>query len=139
MTAKQENACAVIIHVAAAASGTVGAIPIPFADELPISGAQVLMIIGLGKVFGIEFTKSAASSLALTYVASKVGRGISKAVLSFIPVFGWVANAAIAGGLTEAMGWAIANEFDRVAAEKTNGGETEAVADIVTRFVDKAK
>ncbi|MBQ9492420.1 MAG: hypothetical protein IJR54_01630 [Oscillibacter sp.] len=41
-----------------------------------------------------------------------VGRGVSQFLLGWIPGVGNVLNAATAAGVTEALGWAIAADFD---------------------------
>ncbi|MEA2688176.1 MAG: hypothetical protein QOD51_783 [Candidatus Eremiobacteraeota bacterium] len=70
------------------------------------------MVIALGKVFGIEVTESVAKSMVLTGAATLVGHATSQVLVGWIPVIGNIINAATAAGITEAMGWTIANEFD---------------------------
>lgn len=71
------------------------------------------MIISLGAVFGVKLTESAAASAAGTATATLVGRGLSQALIGWVPVVGNVINAATAAGVTEAIGWAVAANFDR--------------------------
>lgn len=107
MTEKQIKACNGIIHIASVACGAAGFIPIPVADAIPISAAQVIMIVSLGKTFDIEITESAAKSIISAAAATFVGRN----VLKLIPGAGWIASAAIAAGITEAIGWITAVDF----------------------------
>ena len=58
MTEEQIAACNVAIHTAAVASGGAGFIPIPVADAVPISVAQIAMVIALGKIFDQEYPKA---------------------------------------------------------------------------------
>ena len=74
MTKSQLTKCNVAIHTASVASGAAGAIPIPVADALPITGAQVLMVIALGKVFDQKITESAAKGLIGAAASTFVGR-----------------------------------------------------------------
>ena len=113
MTAAQKSQCKKIIHTAAVASGAAGAIPIPIADAIPITTAQITMVIALGKVFKIKLSETAAKTVLTSVAAPIVGRTIAGAALKFIPVAGWIASAALAAGITEAIGWVIANGFAR--------------------------
>ena len=65
--------------------GASGLIPIPVADTVPISGAQVTMIIALGKIFDLTISRSVAKSIAGVGVAQTVGRTAVSSVLKYIP------------------------------------------------------
>jgi uncharacterized protein (DUF697 family) len=69
------------------------------------------MVLGLGKVFDNKLTKSDAQVLLKTVAAPLAGRALSKAALVFVPGVGWAINGAIAGAITEILGWTIANDF----------------------------
>lgn len=107
MTEKQIKACNGIIHTAATACAAAGFIPIPVADAIPISAAQITMIISLGKTFGVNIAEGAAKSIISAAAATLIGRTAVK----LIPVVGWVASGVIAAGITEAIGWIAAVDF----------------------------
>lgn len=107
MTNEQITACNVAIHTASVAAGAAGVIPVPVADAVPITGAQVTMAIALGKVFDQKLEDSAAKALIGAAASTFVGRTLVK----LIPVAGWFASAAIAAGVTEAIGWTLAVDF----------------------------
>lgn len=107
MTQDQIAKCNGVIHTAAVAAGGAGFIPIPVADAVPISAAQVAMVVGLGKIFEQTITDSAAKGLIGAAASTLVGRSLVK----LIPVVGWAASAAVAAGVTEAIGWTIAVDF----------------------------
>jgi uncharacterized protein (DUF697 family) len=111
LTQYQKLRCHVIIHTAAIASAAVAFIPIPFADAIPITSAQIAMVIGLGKVFNNKITKSDAEILLKTAAAPLVGRALAKNALALIPGIGWTINGVIAGTITEILGWSIASYF----------------------------
>ncbi|GHU44759.1 hypothetical protein FACS1894111_12530 [Clostridia bacterium] len=111
LTRKQATWCHITIHTAALACSAVAFIPIPVADAIPITSTQVAMVIGLGKVFNNKITKSDAQILLKTVAAPLAGRVIAKNVFIFVPGVGWGINAAIAGTITEILGWTIANDF----------------------------
>lgn len=104
MTKAQLAECNIAIHSASVASAASGFMPIPVADAVPISAAQVAMAIALGKVFDQEITSVAAKGLIGAAAATFVGRNLVK----LIPVVGWGVSAAVAAGVTEAIGWTIA-------------------------------
>lgn len=104
MTSKQLKDCNIAIHTAAVAAGASGAVPIPVMDAIPISTAQVTMVIALGKIFDQKLTESAAKGMVSAMVSTLVGRSLVK----LIPVAGWIASAAVAAGVTEAIGWSVA-------------------------------
>ena len=97
MTEEQIAKCNGVIHTAALAAGGAGFIPIPVADAVPISAAQVAMVVGLGKIFGQAITDSAAKGLIGAAASTLVGRSLVK----LIPIVGWAASAAVAAGVTE--------------------------------------
>ena len=115
MDSGQRKKCHAIIHTASGAAGAIGAglAQVPLADNAVIVPIQVTMVLSLGLVFGVHLQKSAAEGVALGATATLVGRATSQVLLGWIPVLGNAINAATAAGLTEAMGWAVARQFER--------------------------
>lgn len=113
MNKKEKIKCNIIIHTATVAAGTVGAATakIPCADSIPLSGIQITMVVSLGRVFNIKVAKSAARAIITAFAASFVGRELVHVASGWIPVMGEVINASTAVGLTEIMGWFVANSF----------------------------
>lgn len=114
MNKEQITKCSIAIHTASIASAAAGAIPIPVADALPITAAQITMVIALGKVFETKVTESIAKGLIGATASTFVGRSIVK----MIPIFGWGVSAAVAAGVTEAIGWTIAVDFAKDAKSR---------------------
>lgn len=114
MTEKQREKCHVIIHTATASGGAVaaGMAQIPGSDIPVLIGIEVAMVISLGGVFGISLTESSAKSVVLTATATFAGRGLTQALVGWIPGFGNLINASTAIALIETMGWAISHDFD---------------------------
>ena len=114
MTGSEIAKCNGIIHAASAAAGGIGAglAQLPGSDSLAISGIQIAMTISLGAVFGIKLDESGAKAMLAGSVGSTVGRTISQLLIGWIPGVGNAVNATTAIGITEALGWKIANEFD---------------------------
>lgn len=115
MTSEEEIKCHGIIHSASVAAGGVGAglAQIPGSDNVIIIPIQTGMIISLGAVFGIKLSESTAESTLATVTATLVGRGISQLLVGWVPGIGNIINATTAAGITETIGWTVANEFDR--------------------------
>ncbi|MDY6399828.1 MAG: hypothetical protein SPL10_04160 [Synergistales bacterium] len=114
MTDSERSKCHAIIHTATAACTAVagGLAQLPGSDYVPISAAQITMVIGLGQVFGQSISKSAAQGIIKGLAGASVGRFLSQVVVGWIPGFGNAVNAATAASITEALGWKVANKFD---------------------------
>ena len=114
MTDEEKVKCHAIIHAASAAAAGVGAglAQIPGSDNLILTPIQLTMTISLGKVFDIALGESAAKAAIASASAAIVGRTASQVLLGWIPIAGNIINATTAAGLTETIGWILANEFD---------------------------
>ena len=115
MTSDQKSKCNAIIHTAsvAAAGAGAGLAQIPGSDNAVITPIQSTMTISLGKVFDIDLSESAAKAALGSVAASTIGRTVSQVLLGWIPGIGNAINATTAAGLTEAMGWALADDFSK--------------------------
>lgn len=115
MTDEQRTKCRAVIHTASVAAAGVGAgfAQMPGSDNAILTPIQLTMAIGLGKVFGITLTESAALAATGSLVASTIGRTASQFLVGWIPGFGNAINATTAASLTESMGWLLADQFDK--------------------------
>ena len=119
MTTEQTIKCNVAIHTGAAAAAAIGAglAQLPGSDNIALIAVQITMAIALGKVFEIQISDTAGRGLVMTAVASMTGpiiaRTITQIAIGWIPGVGNAVNAATAAGITEAVGWILANEFDK--------------------------
>lgn len=120
MTDEENSKCHKIIHTAAAAAGAIGfgAAQLPGSDVIPITTIQIGMIVGLGAVFGIEITETAAKSILGGAVAAIGGRTASQFLVGWLPGIGNIINATTAASITEGLGWYVANDFDKDAQER---------------------
>ena len=112
MTNDEKEKCHYIIHSAATAAAAIGVIPIPGADFAPICAAQVTMIIALSRVFKVAITDDAAKQTAKTFIVGNMGKTLVAQFSKIIPVLGSGINATVAAGLTEVLGWEVAEDFD---------------------------
>lgn len=115
MTNEERRLCEGIIHTASVATAGVGAgmAQIPGSDNAVISPIQLTMVVSLGKVFGIHLDESAAKAAIVAEGAAVVGRTVSQVLVGWIPGFGNIVNAMTAASITEAIGWAMAKEFEQ--------------------------
>ncbi len=115
MTEKQKKECHGIIHTASAAAAGVGGglAQIPGSDSVPLTGIQLTMTISLGKVFNKTLNEASAKAAMGSVAATTVGRTASQFFIGWWPGIGNIVNATTAAAVTEALGWAIAKEFDK--------------------------
>ena len=138
MPKELEKKCRLIIHSATTTSAAAGAIPIPMSDAIPITGAQIAMIIGLGKVFDITLSTAAAKSIIGVGVTQQAGRAVASNVLKMIPGAGTIAGviigASTAAALTEMLGWVIADDFYRISQGEEPENIVESASDLKGAF-----
>ena len=117
MTNEEMIKCNAIIHTASLAAAGVGAglAQLPGSDNAIITPIQLTMTISLGKVFDLTLGESAAKAALASAAAGAVGRTASQVLIGWIPGVGNVINATTAAGLTEAIGWILAKEFEKEA------------------------
>lgn len=113
MNDSQETKCHGIIHSAATACAAVGGsmAQLPGSDSAFIVPIQIAMIISIGAVFGIELDESSAKATLASATATMIGRSLSQFLVGWIPGWGNALNATTAFTVTEAIGWAVANDF----------------------------
>ena len=85
---------------------------IPGSDNAVITPIQLTMTISLGRVFGKSLSEASAKAALASVAAATVGRTASQVLVGWIPGIGNAINATTAAGITEAMGWLLAKEFD---------------------------
>ena len=127
MTKDEKSKCQAIIHGASAAAAAIGGglAQLPGSDTVPITAIQVGMAISLGAVFGQEITKTTATSILGGLGSSFVGRGISQLLVGWIPGVGNAINATTAAGITETLGWSVAEWFAKSGTEDEEGGSND--------------
>jgi len=102
-----------IIHGSAIA-GALAAIvmaQLPASDNLILVPIEVIMVIRLGGVFGVNLKKSVSTSFIVSSVATLVGRGISEFLVGWIPIAGNIINALTAAAVIEFLGHAVIRDF----------------------------
>ena len=70
------------------------------------------MTLSFCRVFGKSLSEASAKAALASVAAATVGRTASQVLVGWIPGIGNAINATTAAGITEAMGWLLAKEFD---------------------------
>ena len=133
-----EKKCHIAIHSATTAAAAAGAIPIPMSDAIPITAAQIAMIIAIGKVFGISLTEATAKSIAGVALTQQAGRAVFSGIIKAIPGAGTIAGSVIgattAAALTEALGWVVADDFYRASQGEEPENLVETAGELKQAF-----
>jgi GTP-binding protein Era len=105
------------INAAAATSFTIGLIPIPGADMIPLTALQIGLAIKIGYIHGYTVTKSDVVNLMAVTITGTVGKSLFKLAVQGLKGLGWlggpflegaiaVAAGTIAASVTYGFGWA---------------------------------
>ena len=73
---------------------------------------QTTMIISPGKVFEVSVAEAMAKQMIAQFLGCTVGKTVANILTGWLPGIGNAINATTVAGITEAIGWAAANEFD---------------------------
>jgi predicted GTPase len=88
----------------------IAAVPIPLADTLPLTAAQIAMISSIGYLSGRSMTRKTAtefiSAMGVNVGAGLALRELARGLVKLIPGAGSVVSAAVAGAGTWALGQA---------------------------------
>lgn len=138
MPKELEKKCHAAIHSATAAAAAAGAIPIPMSDAIPITAAQISMVIALGKIFGITLSEAATKSILGVGVTQQAGRALAANLIKAVPgagsIVGGVIGASTAALLTEALGWIVADDFYRMSQGEDPENIVENAKDLKEAF-----
>ncbi|MDE6780356.1 MAG: hypothetical protein K2J40_02715 [Ruminococcus sp.] len=115
MNFNQKRKCHAIIHAASGSAAAIGGglANIPGSDAPALLAVQTTMIISLGSVFGVSIGDSMAKSMIAEFLGCTVGKTLANILTGWLPGIGNAVNATTAAGITEAIGWAAAKEFDK--------------------------
>ena len=100
-----------IINYYAIATGAAAIEPIPIVDSFLIAPIQLAMIIQLGRIYGVDITKSVAGGLVQALGLSLAGNYLFLILVGFFPGVKQVLGPAIAYSLTYTSGLIIKELF----------------------------
>jgi uncharacterized protein (DUF697 family) len=107
------RAMPLILSYSTLAAGA-GAIPVPFVDLLLIPGIQAKMVHALAQVYGQEMTSQRYWEIASALGTGVLARQAVRETAKFIPGVGVAAGAALAWGITFALGRAFCQYFQSI-------------------------
>jgi uncharacterized protein (DUF697 family) len=108
-----KQAMPLVVSYSTLAAGA-GAIPVPFVDLLLIPGIQAKMVHALADVYGQPMTTERFWEIASSIGSGVVARQAAREAAKFIPGVGVAAGAALAWGLTFALGRAFCQYFQSI-------------------------
>ena len=102
--------------------------------------AQNDMIIGLGHIFDISLSETAAKSILGGTMASQTGRAVFSGIIKGIPGVGTVVGGVISAGtsvaLTETLGWIVAEDFYKKSLDPTAESVLDTANTVMNGFND---
>lgn len=120
---KRAEAMKIIKIYSATTAASAGANPIPMSDALLIVPQQIAMAASLAKIYGFNAMGASVVSLLKGQLVSLVGRQLAASLTKFVPILGQVINAAVAGGITGGIGWALLEIFESALENYLKTGE----------------
>jgi uncharacterized protein (DUF697 family)/predicted GTPase len=111
--AARKQAMPLIVSYSTLAAGA-GAIPVPFVDLFLIPGIQARMVKALADVYGQPMTTERFWEIASSIGSGVIARQAAREAAKFIPGVGVAAGAALAWGLTFALGRAFCQYFQSI-------------------------
>lgn len=107
------RAMPVIISYSTLAAGA-GAIPVPFVDMLLLPGIQAKMVHELANLYGQPLTAERFWEIASSLGAGVLARQAAREAVKIIPGIGSAAGAALAAGMTYALGRAFCQYYQAI-------------------------
>jgi uncharacterized protein (DUF697 family) len=108
-----KRAMPLVLSYSTLAAGA-GAIPVPFVDLLLLPGIQAKMVHALADVYGQPMTTERFWEIASSLGTGVLARQAARETAKFIPGVGAAAGAALAWGLTYALGRAFCRYFQSI-------------------------
>lgn len=103
----------VTIGRAASTAAAIAITPLPFLDFIPLVGVQATMTLGIARIYKQKMTLARARELILTFGLGFLGRTLFYEFSKLGGPPGWLIGAAVAAGMTAAIGYAVTIWFER--------------------------
>lgn len=123
LPAKRAEADKICRLFAGAASASAGFNPLPIGDAVLIVPQQVAMAVKLAQVYGFDGLNGGVMGLLKGQIVSLAAKQLASGLLKLIPGLGQLINAAIAGGITWALGQSLAEIYSRAYVHLLETGE----------------
>ncbi|WP_111719135.1 GTPase family protein [Homoserinimonas sp. OAct 916] len=110
-----------VVRGAAGLAGTVGAVPIPFADAAVLVPIQLGMMATVAAIYGVKVETATLAATVATTAAVAAGRSAVVGLLKLVPGAGWIAGGAISAGVASTFTMAVGYAWAVVCGELTQG------------------
>lgn len=100
------------ILATAASAGVVGAVPLPGADIVPLTGLQVGMMVRLATLYDKPISKQRARELAIATFTGNIGKSIFRQAVKVVPGAGAAIGGGVAASMTLALGYGIKYAYE---------------------------
>lgn len=101
-----------VIVSAASASAVIALTPLPVIDFVPLVATQVVMVLGIARIYDYKISFQRARELVITFGMGFLGRMLFQELSKFGGVPGWLLSASIAASTTVVMGYAASIWFE---------------------------
>jgi uncharacterized protein (DUF697 family)/GTP-binding protein EngB required for normal cell division len=123
ISSKKDEAYKVVKELTVRIAGSAGLNPFPMSDTLLIVPQQIEMSIRISKIFGFDSFGENAKALLQSQLLSLAGKQLVTSLLKFIPVFGQVINASVAGAMSYALGSALTEVYAKAYKDYLDTGK----------------
>lgn len=104
----QERIARRIVYLTSAATGAVGAAPIPVADMPLLTMMQTFMVLTIayisGRLFSLESARELLAAAGVNVGAGYVLREVARGLVKLVPMVGWAVAGGVASAGTQAIG-----------------------------------
>lgn len=100
------------IIAASTSAGVIGAVPLPGADIVPLTGVQVGLMVRLATLYDKPISKERARELAIATLTGNIGKSIFRQAVKVVPGAGSAIGGGVAASLTLALGYGIKYAYE---------------------------
>ncbi|MBN1266721.1 MAG: GTP-binding protein [Anaerolineales bacterium] len=127
-----------VIRKAASTAAAVGATPLPVIDFIPLIVIQSAMVASIARIYDFKITFRRLIELIFTFGFGLLGRTLFYEISKFGGPPGWLVAAAIAAGITIAMGYTVRVWFE--SGERVSRKMVKEISNsISTNILDRVK
>lgn len=122
-----------VIGRAASTAAAIAVTPLPFLDFFPLIGIQMVMVLGVARIYAYKITLARVRELISTFGIGLLGRTLFYELSKFSGPPGWLVASGVAAGTTFALGYASIAWFDR--GERLSRQAVRRISRVVSQAV----
>lgn len=100
------------IASASVSAATIGALPLPGSDIVPLTGLQVSLVVKLSIIYDKPITKNEATKIIIATITGGLGQNAFRQGVKLFPGLGSVIGASVAGIVTFGLGYSLKHLFE---------------------------